>query len=120
MQEINIAIIKATTNQFHVIPKEKHVRSECALVLTTPCFKLPSALPELLPFFPPPLIVQHSSWQCMAAGRGGKCSTLSGSCIGGWWKAPTGWWVLCTSIHAGISAQAALLQHLLASLGDLA
>lgn len=24
-----MAIIKATTSQFHVVPKEKHVRSEC-------------------------------------------------------------------------------------------
>ena len=27
-QELNVAIIKATTSQFHVVPKEKHVRSE--------------------------------------------------------------------------------------------
>lgn len=29
-QELNVAVIKATTNQFHVVPKEKHVRSECS------------------------------------------------------------------------------------------
>lgn len=28
MQEIDIAVIKATTSQHHVVPKEKHVRSE--------------------------------------------------------------------------------------------
>ena len=26
-QELDVAIIKSTTNQFHVVPKEKHVRS---------------------------------------------------------------------------------------------
>lgn len=36
VQEINVAIIKATTNQFHVIPKEKHVRSEYGQ-LWSPC-----------------------------------------------------------------------------------
>ena len=28
LQELTVAIIKATTSQFHVMPKEKHVRSE--------------------------------------------------------------------------------------------
>jgi hypothetical protein len=31
VQELNVAIIKATTSQFHVVPKEKHVRSEWRL-----------------------------------------------------------------------------------------
>lgn len=30
MQDLDVAIIKSTTPQFHVIPKEKHVRSECS------------------------------------------------------------------------------------------
>ena len=30
VQELNVAILKATTGQFHVAPKEKHVRSERA------------------------------------------------------------------------------------------
>ncbi len=28
VQELDVAIIKSTTPQFHVVPKEKHVRSE--------------------------------------------------------------------------------------------
>lgn len=28
LQALNVAVIKATTNQFHVVPKEKHVRCE--------------------------------------------------------------------------------------------
>lgn len=28
LQDLDVAIIKATTSQFHVVPKEKHVRSE--------------------------------------------------------------------------------------------
>lgn len=32
MQDLDVAIIKATTSQFHVVPKEKHVRSESPLL----------------------------------------------------------------------------------------
>ena len=28
LQDLDIAIIKATTSQFHVVPKEKHVKSK--------------------------------------------------------------------------------------------
>lgn len=31
LQELDVAIVKATTCNFHVVPKEKHVRSEPAL-----------------------------------------------------------------------------------------
>lgn len=31
VQELDIAIVKATTSQFHVQPKEKHVRSKHTL-----------------------------------------------------------------------------------------
>ena len=29
LQEIDIAVVKSTAAQFHVVPKEKHVRSKC-------------------------------------------------------------------------------------------
>ncbi len=38
VQELDVAIIKSTTPQFHVPPKEKHVRSELSLALR-PCTK---------------------------------------------------------------------------------
>ena len=30
LQDLNVALIKATSSQFHVVPKEKHVRSAWA------------------------------------------------------------------------------------------
>lgn len=47
-QELNVAVIKATTNQFHVVPKEKHVRSEWLLRLATRSTRLTSQLPNAL------------------------------------------------------------------------
>lgn len=61
-QELNVAVIKATTNQFHVVPKEKHVRSEwphhqptldffcfCASQQPAPCAVLSAAATASLP-----------------------------------------------------------------------
>lgn len=36
-QTVDIAIIKATTAKFSVVPKEKHVRSECRAALRNFC-----------------------------------------------------------------------------------
>lgn len=61
-QELNVAVLKATTSQFHVVPKEKHVRSEwphhqptldffcfCASQQPAPCAVLSAAATASLP-----------------------------------------------------------------------
>lgn len=42
VQELNVAIIKATTSQFHVVPKEKHVRSEWGSTQPVSLTRVPS------------------------------------------------------------------------------
>ena len=53
MQDLDVAIIKATTSQFHVVPKEKHVRSE-----SPNCPASPDALPGF--FWRTPVSSFHS------------------------------------------------------------
>ena len=40
LQDLDIAIIKATTSQFHVVPKEKHVKSMHTHILHASCNSL--------------------------------------------------------------------------------
>ena len=43
LQDLDIAIIKSTTSQFHVVPKEKHVKSKPHESLAASCIQLLAA-----------------------------------------------------------------------------